>query len=183
MKPSALRIERLLAKVEAESRARPRRYCFHFDEVAEAEARVRPRHGGYCERAQPTSPDIPYRRDSAGEHDLHLPAEQIGKRRPATTIGHMNHVDPGHHLEQLARQMCAASDTNRRHVELARIGLAIGDELGNRLGRDDTDTGSPSTVIELLFAAERQIADRHSMHSLIVLWGNWVMRNAQSKLQ
>jgi hypothetical protein len=34
MKPSALRIERLLAKVEAESRARPRRYCFHFDEVA-----------------------------------------------------------------------------------------------------------------------------------------------------
>jgi len=32
MKPSALRIERLLVKVEA---ARPRRYCFHFDEVAE----------------------------------------------------------------------------------------------------------------------------------------------------
>ena len=28
MKPSALRIERLLAKIEAESRARPRRYCF-----------------------------------------------------------------------------------------------------------------------------------------------------------
>ena len=42
MKPSALRIERLLAKVEAESRARPRRYCFHFDEVAEAEAQGLP---------------------------------------------------------------------------------------------------------------------------------------------
>jgi hypothetical protein len=40
--PSALRIERLLAKVEAESRARPRRYCFHFDEVAEAEAQGLP---------------------------------------------------------------------------------------------------------------------------------------------
>jgi hypothetical protein len=39
MKPSARRIERLLAKVEAElaCSARPRRYCFHFDEVAEAE--------------------------------------------------------------------------------------------------------------------------------------------------
>jgi hypothetical protein len=39
---SALRIERLLAKVEAESRARPPRYCFHFDEVAEAEAQGLP---------------------------------------------------------------------------------------------------------------------------------------------
>jgi hypothetical protein len=38
MKPSALRIERLLAKVEAESRARPRRCVFYYDEVAEAEA-------------------------------------------------------------------------------------------------------------------------------------------------
>jgi hypothetical protein len=36
MKPSALRIERLLAKVEAElaRSARPRRYCFHEDEIA-----------------------------------------------------------------------------------------------------------------------------------------------------
>ena len=40
MKPSARRIERLLAKVEAElaCRARPRRYVFHDDEIAEAEA-------------------------------------------------------------------------------------------------------------------------------------------------
>ena len=42
MKPRALRIERLLAKVEAESHARLRRYCFHFDEVAEAEAQGLP---------------------------------------------------------------------------------------------------------------------------------------------
>ncbi len=40
MKPSALRIERLLAKVEAElaCSVRPRRYVFHYDEIAEAEA-------------------------------------------------------------------------------------------------------------------------------------------------
>ena len=44
MKPNALRIERLLAKVEAElaRSARPRRYCFYFDEVAEAEAQGLP---------------------------------------------------------------------------------------------------------------------------------------------
>jgi hypothetical protein len=40
MKPSARRIERLLAKVEADlaCSARPRRYCFYFGEEAEAEA-------------------------------------------------------------------------------------------------------------------------------------------------
>jgi hypothetical protein len=42
MKPSALRIERLLAKVEAERSVRPRRYAFHYDEVAEAEAQGLP---------------------------------------------------------------------------------------------------------------------------------------------
>ena len=44
MKPSALRIERLLAKVEAElvRSARPRRYCFYFDEEAEAKAQGMP---------------------------------------------------------------------------------------------------------------------------------------------
>src|SRR6516165_2738136 len=48
----------------------------------------------------------------------------------------MNYVDPGHHLEQLARYMCAASDTNRRHADLAGIGIRVKDKLGNRLGRD-----------------------------------------------
>ena len=44
MKPSAVRIERQLAKVEAElaRSARPRRYCFYYDEVAEAEAQGLP---------------------------------------------------------------------------------------------------------------------------------------------
>jgi hypothetical protein len=44
MKPSAFRIERLLAKVEAEvvPPPRARRYAFHPDEVAEAEAQGLP---------------------------------------------------------------------------------------------------------------------------------------------
>jgi hypothetical protein len=44
MKPSALHIERLLAKVEAEiaRSARPRRYCFYFDEEPEAKAQGLP---------------------------------------------------------------------------------------------------------------------------------------------
>ena len=42
MKPTAFRIERLLAKVEAEVAPPPRRYAFHPDEVAEAEAQGLP---------------------------------------------------------------------------------------------------------------------------------------------
>jgi hypothetical protein len=44
MKPSARRIERLLAKVEAElaCSARPRRYVSHDGEIAEAEAQGLP---------------------------------------------------------------------------------------------------------------------------------------------
>src|SRR5262249_60786370 len=64
------------------------------------------------------TPDIPNRCDSGGEVDLHLSAEQIGERRPATTIGHMNHVGAGHHLEQLAGHLGDRADALRRHVDL-----------------------------------------------------------------
>jgi hypothetical protein len=43
----------------------------------------------------------------------------------------MNHVDAGH-LEQLARQMGGCSDITRRYGEFARVGLGMGDELGDR---------------------------------------------------
>ena len=48
----------------------------------------------------------------------------------------MDEVDAGHHLEELARDMDRGSGTARRHVDFARIGLGIGDELENRLGRN-----------------------------------------------
>ena len=48
------------------------------------------------------------------EHDLHLPAEQIG-HRSSTAIGHVHHVDAGHHLEQLAGHVGRGADAGRRH--------------------------------------------------------------------
>jgi hypothetical protein len=48
----------------------------------------------------------------------------------------VSHVDAGHHLEQLARYVVRASGAGRRHVDLARIGLGVGNELGNRIGRN-----------------------------------------------
>ena len=43
---------------------------------------------------------------------------------------HVLHVDAGHHLEQLTRDVLLAPDTARAHVGLARIGFGIGDEFG-----------------------------------------------------
>src|SRR6516165_8887675 len=67
--------------------------------------------------------------------DLHLSGDQIGYQLTSATIGHVNHVDTGHHLEQLAGDVRHGSAARRRHVDFAGIGLGIGDELGNRLGR------------------------------------------------
>ena len=39
------------------------------------------------------------------EHHLHLPGEQVGERRRRAAIRHVDHVDAGHHLEQLAGHM------------------------------------------------------------------------------
>ena len=98
--------------------------------------RLRARRGGHRQRAQLAGPDVLDRRRHGGEHDLHLPAEQIGERGRRAAIGHVDHVDAGHHLEQLAGHMGRGPVAGRRHVDLARIGLGIGDELGNRLGRN-----------------------------------------------
>jgi len=86
------------------------------------------------QRAQLAGPDVLNRRALGGEVDLHLPAEQIGERGRRTTIRHMNHVDTGHDLKQLAGDMLRGSVAGRRHVDLARIGLGVGNELGNGLG-------------------------------------------------
>ena len=47
----------------------------------------------------------------------------------------MGQVDARHHLEQLAGDVQRRGVAARRHVDLARIGLGISDELGNRCRR------------------------------------------------
>src|SRR5262249_375612 len=70
------------------------------------------------------------------EVELHLPAKKVGERWRLAPIGYMDHVDAGHHLEQLAGEMWNAPVADRRHVDLARIDPSVGDELGDRLGRN-----------------------------------------------
>ena len=53
-------------------------------------------------------PALMYSIDEVSEQTyLHLSAEQIGQVTAA--IGHVDHVDAGHHLEQLAGDMAARS--------------------------------------------------------------------------
>src|SRR5262245_64098062 len=66
----------------------------------------------------------------------YLSTEQIGQRGWRATIRYMDHGDAGHHLKQLAGYVGGGTDARRRHVDLAGIGLGIGDEVGNGLGRN-----------------------------------------------
>src|SRR5262249_13850776 len=61
--------------------------------------RLRARRGGYCERAQPVSPDIFDRCGSVDEHDLHLPGKQINERGPRAAIVYLHQIDARHRFE------------------------------------------------------------------------------------
>src|SRR6516164_414744 len=90
----------------------------------------------YRERDQTAGLDVfDYRRQRI-EHDLNLAAEQIGLRGRRAAIRYVKYANTSHHLEQLARQMAQVPIAGRCHIELARVGLGIGDEFGNRLRRN-----------------------------------------------
>src|SRR5262249_38090509 len=57
-------------------------------------------------------------------------------RWPSAAIRHVHEVDAGHHLKQLAEYMASTPNAGRRHIDLARIGFRVGDELGNCFGRN-----------------------------------------------
>ena len=61
---------------------------------------------------------------SGPKHDLHLSAEQVGKRGRRAAIRHMNHIDAGHHLEQLAGT-CGAQIRLPADAMLILPGLAL----------------------------------------------------------
>src|SRR5262249_5096904 len=139
------------------ARTRP---CWHVRQCLHARRR------GYCEHAQPASPDILDRRDSAPKVDLHLPAEQVSERGPTTTIGHVNDVDTGHHLEQFAGHMGPAASAARRKADLAGIAFGVSDELGNGLGWnrwiDHHDAGHANDACN-----RRDVADEIEIEFLI----------------
>ena len=108
--------------------------------------------------------------DQGGKSDLHLTAEQIVHGGSSAPVRHVHHVDSSHHLEQLAEQMGSGPGAARSKVELARIGLSVGDELRNRLRRnrwmhkhdlgltsDACDRGDVADEIEVEPFVERRV--------------------------
>ena len=75
------------------------------------------------------------RRRQRVEYDVDIAGHQRGDGGGHATIRHVNHLGAGHHLEQLAGQMTEVSAAARAHVDLAGIGLRMGDEFGNRSDR------------------------------------------------
>src|SRR6516165_9253621 len=96
--------------------------------------RLRARRAGYRQRAQRAGSNMLHRARQNIEHDVYLTTDHVGERRRRAAIGHVNEIDAGHHLEKLAGNMDRRSCTARRHIDLARISLGIGDELGNGFG-------------------------------------------------
>ena len=115
-----------------------RRRLIARQEIADRrQVRQRRRTGRRSHRQCANLPGLDERQRRRGqvEHDLNLSAHEIDQRRCVAAVRHVHQIDAGHHLEQLAGHMQRRADAARAHVDLARIGLGVGDELRNGLRR------------------------------------------------
>jgi hypothetical protein len=51
-------------------------------------------------------------------------------------MGHVEHFNAGHRFEHLTRKVTSGADAKRCHIDLARIGIGVGDEFRNVFDRD-----------------------------------------------
>ncbi len=82
--------------------------------------------------------------------------------------GHVNDVDAGRHLEELDGEMTDGRRAERSDVDLARIGLRVGDEFLEVLDRklwahvqDQRQLGQPRDQRDVAQEIERQRLQRH----------------------
>ena len=99
------------AAVEARQRVGDRRQFGH---------RRLPLQGREAERAQAARLDMRQQRGGRVDRHVHIAGQQVGGRRPGAAVRHVDDVDAGHLLEQLAREMRARADARARKIELAR---------------------------------------------------------------
>src|SRR5262249_20765926 len=80
---------------------------------------------------QCSGPDVSDGRGEGIEGELHLTTEKVVQHQPRAAIGYMYHAHAG-----LARHMGPGPAFGRRHIELVRIGLSVGDEFETRRYRN-----------------------------------------------
>src|SRR5262249_51716501 len=132
-------VDDLGGRVPGCAEAAPRARLKAWQEFAhgwEGRQRLPARRRRHRQWTELVGPDLLFRSRRGAEQNLHLSAKQVGHHGSAATIRHMNQVDPGHHLEKLACNMAGASDAGRSQIDLARVRLGIGSELGNCFGRN-----------------------------------------------
>ena len=84
---------------------------------------------GDREPAQLAALDQRQHRADVVEHDVDAAGDEVVERGPGAAIGHVQHLDAGHALEQLAGEMDRGAVAGRGEGDLARVGLGVGDEL------------------------------------------------------
>ena len=70
------------------------------------------------------------------EQRVHLAGHQVRIDAGRALVGHVQDVEPRHHLEQLARHVHRRAVAGRRERHLARIGFDVRDELSHRFHRE-----------------------------------------------
>jgi hypothetical protein len=88
---------------------------------------------GDAERAQRAGLDMREHRRHRREAHLHMPGHDILQRRSGAAIRHMHDVDLALRLEQFAGEMRRRAVAAGREADLARIGLGVRDQLGERV--------------------------------------------------
>ena len=98
---------RVLRRADAEPGARlvARHEFAHGRDVRQ---RLRARRGRHRQRAQLAGPDVLDRRGMGANMTCTCPPSRSVSAGAAAAIGHVHHVDAGHHLEQLAGHMVHA---------------------------------------------------------------------------
>jgi hypothetical protein len=67
----------------------------------------------------------------AADMGSNMPLDHGLQRRPAASVMHDGHLDPGQHLEQFARHVRRAAVAGRSELDPARLALGVGDEFGD----------------------------------------------------
>ena len=69
------------------------------------------------------------------KHHRYLLAQQSVDRRRRSLVEHVNHIDSGHGLEQLAGKMVCAAIARRCVIDLAGLRISQRDQLFQRADR------------------------------------------------
>src|SRR5262245_42479228 len=108
----------------------------------------------------------------ARESNLNLTAEQVGCCGCCAPIRNVNQLHPGCYLKQLPAHMARTSYPSGAHADLARIGLGVGNEFGNRFcwygwmhhhdqrSADHADDCKVTDEIEIELVVHRSVSSR-----------------------